>query len=63
MRMSVAPNDEFGKQRWWARHGSTIWLWNPERVNDAVNYTWNQDEPMARYLNPNRWEEYKDHDI
>ena len=56
-RISRALNDEFGKRRWWARHGSTIPLWNPRRVDDAVAYTWEQGQPMARYVNPNRWRE------
>ena len=57
-RISRALNDEFGKRRWWVRHGSTIPLWNPHRVDDAVKYTWEQGEPMERYVNPNRWQEY-----
>ena len=56
-RISRALNDEFGKRRWWARHGSTIPLWHPHRAGDAVTYTWEQGEPMARYINPNRWRE------
>ena len=55
---AAALNDEFGKRRWWTRHGSTIPLWNPHRVDDAVKYTWEQGEPMERYVNPNRWQEY-----
>ena len=62
-RISRALNDEFGKRRWWARHGSTIPLWDPHRVDDAVKYTWEQGEPLARYLNPNRWQEYAESDI
>ena len=56
-RISRALNDEFGKRRWWTRHGSTIPLWDPRRVDDAVAYTWEQGEPMARYVSPNRWRE------
>ena len=56
-RMSRALNDEFGKRRGWARHGSTIPLWDPRRVDDAVAYTWEQGVPMARFVNPNRWQE------
>jgi REP element-mobilizing transposase RayT len=54
-RISRALNAEFGQRRWWARHGSTVPLWDPRRVDDAVAYTWDQGEPMARYLNPDRW--------
>ena len=57
-RISRALNEEFGRRRWWARHGSTIPLWNPHRVDAAVKYTWEQGEPMERYVNPNRWKEY-----
>ena len=62
-RLSRALNDEFGKRRWWARHGSTIPLWDPHRVDDAVAYTWEQGEPMARYVNPKRGEQYVGADI
>ena len=62
-RISRALNDKFGKRRWWARHGSTVPLWDPHRVDDAVAYTWDQGVPMARYLNPNRWREYVGGDI
>ena len=31
-RISRALNDEFGKRSWWARHGSTIPLWNAQPV-------------------------------
>ena len=62
-RISRALNDEFGKRRWWARHGSTIPLWNPHHVEDAVKYTSEQGEPLARYVNPNRWQEYADSDM
>ena len=62
-RISRALNAEFGERRWWARHGSTIPLWDPHRVDNAVKYTWEQGEPMARYMNPNRWEEYTDRDL
>ncbi len=63
-RASRALNEEFGRRRWWAYHGSTIPLWNTRRVDDAVEYTWRQEgEPMARYRNPNRWQEYADSDL
>ena len=62
-RISRALNDEFGKRQWWGRHGSTILLWNPHRVDDAVAYTWEQGVSMARYINPRRWQEYADSDI
>ena len=62
-RITLALNAEFGKRRWWARHGSMIQLRDPHRVDDAVAYTWEQGLPMARYINPNRWQEYADSDM
>ena len=62
-RMSRSLNEKLGKRRWWARHGSTIPLWDAHRVDDAVNYTWNQGVPMARYMNPNRWQEQVGSDV
>ena len=56
-RISRTLNEQVGKRRWWAHHGSTIPLWDPHRVDDAVKYTWDQGKPMARYVNPNRWRE------
>ncbi len=38
-------------------------LWDPHRVDDAVNYTWRQGLPMARYMNPNRWQEQVGSDV
>jgi REP element-mobilizing transposase RayT len=37
----------------WARHGSTVYLWQWGHVFDAVEYTHlRQGAPMARYLHP-----------
>ncbi len=57
-RISRALNEEFGKRRGWARHGSTIPLWDPQAVDDALAYTWEQGEPTARFVNPKRREQY-----
>lgn len=57
---SRALNERFGRRnRYWARHGSTIWLWDRRQVNDAVEYVVaRQGRPMAVYENPERWAEY-----
>ena len=57
---SRALNQRFGRrQRYWSRHGSTIWLWNDRNVDRAVEYVvQRQGEPMAVYENPARWAEY-----
>ncbi len=57
---SRALNDRFGPNpKRWARHGSKIPLWNPHRLERAVDYVVRgQGEPMALYVNPNRWPEY-----
>ncbi len=39
----------------WARHGSTRYLWSPERVAAAVRYVLDQQgDPMACYQAPER---------
>ena len=44
------------RERRWAHHGSTRYLWNPHEVDAAVQYVLEQQGvPMAVYLNPNRW--------
>jgi len=59
---SRALNARFGlKAKRWARHGSRVPLWNPHRLDRAVDYAVRgQGEPMALYVNPNRWPEYLD---
>ncbi len=48
---SRALNQRFGRrERYWARYGSTRWLWDARAVNDAVEYVVSrQGEPMAVY--------------
>ena len=57
---SRALNERFGRRAsYWARQGSTRWLWNPHDVNGAVEYVLErQGEPMEVYENPSRWDEY-----
>jgi hypothetical protein len=57
---SRALNERFGKiERRWARHGSTIWLWDPHRLQRAVDYVVReQGRPMELYVNEAAWEEY-----
>ena len=49
---SRALNQSAGKNgRWWARHGSTRYLWNERRIAEAVDYVAHeQGAPMALYL-------------
>jgi REP element-mobilizing transposase RayT len=60
--LSRALNDRFGKrEKRWARHGSTLWLWTAKRLDDAVRYVvLNQGSPMQLYVNPVIWPEYLD---
>jgi hypothetical protein len=60
--VSRALNDEFSKrEKRWARHGSTIWLWTPKRLDDAVRYVvLGQGSPMQLCVNPVIWPEYLD---
>jgi hypothetical protein len=53
-------NERFGKrEKRWASHGSTIWLWDPHRLQRAVDYVVRgQGTPMALYVNEAAWEEY-----
>jgi REP element-mobilizing transposase RayT len=55
-------NDQFGRrEKRWARHGSTVWLWDDAGLDRAVSYVVrDQGEPMALYVNPNLWPEYLD---
>jgi len=40
----------------WAYHGSTRYLWQPHQVSAAVDYVLNQQgRPMAIYRNPEPW--------
>ncbi|MCB1020585.1 MAG: hypothetical protein H6509_06285 [Bryobacterales bacterium] len=61
---SRALNKRFGKkQRRWATHGSTVWLWDPRRLDRAVDYVVRgQGSPMQLYVNKLAWEEYMDHE-
>jgi REP element-mobilizing transposase RayT len=57
---SRALNERFGlKARRWATHGSMVWLWEPNRLDRAVDYVVRgQGKPMALYVNTARWSEY-----
>jgi REP element-mobilizing transposase RayT len=38
-------------RKWWARHGSTRWLWKDSDVQEAIRYVvYGQGEPMEVYL-------------
>jgi REP element-mobilizing transposase RayT len=52
---SRALNQSVGKNgRWWARHGSTRYLWNERQIAEAVSYVAHeQGAPMALYFS---WE-------
>jgi hypothetical protein len=42
-----------GLRKHWSRHGSTVYLWTPEQVNNAVRYVLeNQGDPMALFVPP-----------
>ena len=60
---SRALNKRFGRRaRYWARDGSTRWLWNPREVDDVVEYVLDrQGVRMEAYENPGRWDEYLRH--
>ncbi len=53
-------NREFGyRVRRWARHASTVWLWDERRVRRAMDYVvLCQGEPMALYVNELNWPGY-----
>jgi len=57
---SRALNERFGRrEKRWARHGSTRWLFDPRGVQGAVDYVVRgQGKPMSLWVNPNGWEEY-----
>ena len=59
---SRALNERFGrKEKRWATHGSMAWLWDPRRLDRAVDYVIRgQGKPMALYVNTARWSEYMD---
>jgi hypothetical protein len=58
--VSRALNDQFGyRKRRWARHASTVWLWDDRRMQRAMDYViLEQGKPMALYVNPVVWPEY-----
>ena len=49
---SRALNRRFGhKKHRWTTHGSTVHLWHPQKVSEAVDYVVNQQgRPMAHYV-------------
>jgi REP element-mobilizing transposase RayT len=57
---SRALNAHHGeKEKRWSRHGSTIWLWDAAKADEAVHYVVvQQGRPMAMYQNPGRWDSY-----
>ena len=47
--LNAAGLDPSERKRW-TRHGSTRYLWTPQRVDECVHYTLHeQGEPMAAY--------------
>ncbi len=43
-----SSSDENQPRKWWTRHGSTRYLWQPDHVNAAIHYVVEeQGEPMA----------------
>lgn len=47
------------KRKRWTRHGSTVWLWEPRKVDEAVDYVVRQQgRPLAACENRNRWNDY-----
>ncbi len=47
---------EPSERKRWARHGSTRYLWNDERLRSAIRYVLQQQgDPMAVYAAPNVW--------
>jgi REP element-mobilizing transposase RayT len=47
------------REKRWAHHGSTIYLWGPADVHDAVEYVYaRQGAPMARYVDPLMWPQF-----
>ena len=57
---SRALNDRYGRRaKRWARHGSTIWLWDALDAQAAVDYVVRgQGAPMAVFLNTGTWPEF-----
>ena len=55
-RASRALNRSEWRERRWAYHGSTRYLWETREVEAAVEYVVHQQGPtMAVYVNPARW--------
>ena len=58
-RLNEAGLDAMGRKRW-ARHGSTLYLWNRKAVENAVHYVLNeQGDRMTVFENPNRLKLYE----
>jgi REP element-mobilizing transposase RayT len=59
---SRALNERFGRrEKRWATHGSMVWLWDPHRLDSAMEYVVRgQGRPMALYVNAARWSELMD---
>ncbi|MCB9384736.1 MAG: transposase [Bryobacterales bacterium] len=57
---SRALNARFGlRKRRWARHASTAWLWDQERLRRAMDYVvLSQGEPMDLFVDRFLWPEY-----
>jgi len=55
---SRALNAELsGTGKRWARHGSTVWLWDASAVDAAVDYTVReQGQPMSCFEHLDRWQ-------
>lgn len=44
------------REKRWAYHGSTRYLWQPRQISAAIDYVLNQQgQPMALYRNPEPW--------
>ena len=58
---SRALNGLGWREKRWAHHGSTRYLWEAREVDAAVDYVVHQQGPaMAVYVNPKRWVERLD---
>ncbi|MEZ5365617.1 MAG: transposase [Bryobacterales bacterium] len=58
-RMLNAQFGRVGKR--WARHGSTVWLWDDAGLEKAVDYVVRgQGKAMALFVNRGLWPEYGD---
>ncbi len=48
------------KAKRWTKHGSTVWLWEPYKVDQAMDYVVRrQGRPPAVYENVNCWDNYR----